>query len=108
MKSIEAFYAAFERAGMLVPATWQSARVGAQPVTASVRFIRQSLRTLDGEALGYQSQMLIPAALFDGIAPGDRVFIQPEPAKPAVIEFQVNELELITGGSQRAVSLKKV
>lgn len=107
MKSAEAFYAAFERAGWLVPATWQSARLGAQPVTASVRFLRQSLRTLDGLSLGFESQMILPVMVFSGIQSGDAVEVTLDPAKPAMA-FKVREVELITGGSQIAVLLQKV
>lgn len=105
MQNTEAFYAAFARAGFLATATWQSSQVGAQPVTASVRFTRASAATFDGMAQGFQASMIFPASQFAAIAKGDVVTVVTPDGQTLV--YRAHEPHLITGGSQREVTLKK-
>lgn len=101
----EAFYAAFARAGWLSTVTWQSARAGALPVEGSARFNRSTAATFDGMAQGYQATIVFPASQFPGLAKGDAIkVVTPE---GAVFNYQAHEVHLITGGSQREVTLKK-
>jgi hypothetical protein len=105
MQNAEAFYAAFARAGFLVQATWQPPAVGSLPQLASVRFLRSTVGVFDGQGQGFQATMVLPASVFVGIAKGHVVTIQPTDG-PA-LNYRVHESALITGGTQREVSLKK-
>lgn len=105
MQNTEAFYAAFARAGFLAMATWQSSQVGTQPVQASVRFTRASAGTFDGMAQGYQASMVFPASQFAGIAKGEAITVATPDGQ--TLAYRVHEIHLITGGSQREVTLKK-
>lgn len=101
----DAFYAAFDRAGFLARATWQPAAVGSPAEQAPVRFTRVSITTFEGQARGYQAVMLFPASQFVGIAKGDAITV--EPPEGGSFAYRVHEVTLITGGSQREVTLKK-
>src|SRR6218665_1269073 len=105
MQHAAAFYAAFARAGFLAQATWQPAGVGSPPQLGGVRFLRASAASFDGLAQGYQATMIFPASQFVGIAAKDLVAIQP--AEGPALNYRVHESALITGGSQREVTLKK-
>lgn len=100
-----AFYDAFERAGFLHMASWQSAAVGGAVQRAAVRYQRSSTAPLfEGQARGYQASILIPATQWPEIRSGDRLTVEVPGESPR--RYRVHEVELITGGSQRHITLK--
>jgi hypothetical protein len=103
--TMTAVYAAFERAGFLTPASWQPSAVGAAAVPGAVRFLRSTVQTFEGQAKGIQLSITLPASQWPAIRKGELVTLLPPDAAPEA--YRVHEVDLINGGSQRYITLKR-
>lgn len=108
MMPTAALYGVFQRAGFLVPCTWQPGAVGAQPISAAVRYRLSTTEPLDGLGLQEEPSFKMPAEQFAGIGQGDTVQLQVTVGtNTTTYTHTVREVHLISEGRERLVLLRR-
>jgi hypothetical protein len=101
VKTVAELYAAFDRAGFLVPAVW-TAQPGGTPVPGAVRYFAPGTEPLgDGTVVVTEPRVQFPANQFCNLRGGDRLELELQENVATV--FRVREsMPIGSGGEIRA------